>query len=150
MRREKKPFQEEEEKKNPKPFHKATAPFGQREPCVSPRRASCNSAEATTEGRRRRWRKKNPLIHLSFFFFFRALDTQCDFAFTYILLSEISVRGNKQDPGGFVCRGVGAQRGAASDRANQSNKAHWQFSSVETGTEANHTSSEQRKKNHQV
>lgn len=56
------------------------------------------------------------------------------------------MRGNKQDPGGFVCRGVGAQRGAASDRANQSNKAHWQFSSVETGTEANHTSSEQRKK----
>lgn len=59
MRREKKPFQEKKKKKS-KDVHKATAPFGQREPCVSPRRASATAL------RRREREKKNPLIHLSF------------------------------------------------------------------------------------
>lgn len=76
MHRQKKPFQE----KNPKAVHKATAPFGQREPCVSP--WSCNSTETT--------RAKKSLDPPSFLFL------------TYILLSEISVSGNKPGPGRFA------------------------------------------------
>lgn len=127
MRKEKKPFQE----KKSKAVHKATAPFGQREPCVSPRRAFASSM--------RREGRKNPLIHLPFL-----LGTQCvcvcDF-FTYILLSEISVRGNKHDPGGFVSRC--AERGCVRWSKPIQQSARPLFS-VETETQGNHTSSEQK------
>lgn len=62
MRSEKKPLKE----KKSKAVHKATAPFGQREPCVLPRRAS-----ATAPRRREREveRKKKildpPFFHLA-------------------------------------------------------------------------------------
>lgn len=127
MRKEKKPFQE----KKSKAVHKATAPFGQREPCVSPRRAFASAM--------RREGRKNPLIHLPFL-----LGTQCvrvcDF-FTYILLSEISVRGNKHDPGGFVSRC--AERGCVRWSKPIQQSARPLFS-VETETQGNHTSSEQK------
>lgn len=112
MRKEKKPFQE----KKSKAVHKATAPFGQREPCVSPRRAFASSM--------RREGRKNPLIHLPFL-----LGTQCVCA--CVIFSRIfSCRKYPWEVTNTILEGlwVGAQKGAASDGANQSNKAHGHFS----------------------
>lgn len=79
------------------------------------------------------------MIHLPFL-----LGTQCvcvcDF-FTYILLSEISVRGNKQDPGGFVSRC--AEWGCVRWSKPIQQSARPLFS-VETETQGNHTSNEQK------
>lgn len=127
MRKEKKPFQE----KKSKAVHKATAPFGQREPCVSPRRAFASSM--------RREGRKNPLIHLPFLLGIQCVCV-CDF-FAYILLSEISVRGNKHDPGGFVSRC--AERGCVRWSKPIQQSARPLFS-VETETQGNHTSSGQK------
>lgn len=88
-----------------------------------------------------RWddeRKKNPLIHLSFL----ARDTMWFFFFfTYILLSEISARGNKPDPGGFVC--WCAERGCVRRRKPIQQSAR-PVSSGETGKDANHKESEHK------
>lgn len=83
----------------------------------------------------RRREERNPSTFLCF------LLRDTDFSFTYILLSEISVRGNKPDPGGFACWCAKRYFVRRSKPTQQSARP---VSSVKAETEPNHISSEQK------